>query len=393
MNNQKISLRNEDLLRLPLLFLAARLILFLSLPRTGLQAYGDFWNFYHIAKLGIPFIDNWVEFPPVFPFLSRLVYLLVNGRQHAYEYLFAILFSVFQALGIYVFQLMAREIYPKGQTQGISLQYTFLLVGLFYGWAYFDPLAVLFMLLGMYYLLRERDYRAGIIIGIGGLVKFFPVLALASAWKWRGGKNAIKTIAIVLIAFLLIYGSLYLMAPDNTLASLSSQGNKGSWETVWAMLDGNCGTGNFSPEINRLDHQTAYLPSGNPAVISPWLTLAVFCGIGFAVFLFSRVDDPMSFLAFAGFTLIMFFLWSPGYSPQWVLYLLPFSLLCLSSLRRTLISLTLVLINLAEWPVLLSRGGFEYLGGLIIIRTMLFLVLAWSMLELFFDPLKKDQVK
>jgi Gpi18-like mannosyltransferase len=393
MNKQKIFLGNEDLLRLPLLFLAARLILFLSLPQSGLQSYGDFWNFFHIAQLGTPFIDNWVEFPPVFPFISRLVFLLTSGRQHAYEYLLAIIFSVFQALSIYVIQLIALEIYPREKTKDISLQYTLLLVGLFYGWAYFDPLAVFTLLLGMYYFIRKKEYKASLIIGIGTLVKLFPILMLVSAWKWREGKNVIKTIIIVLALIVVVYGSLYLIAPENTLASLLSQGNKGSWETVWAMIDGNWGTGNFNPEINRLDYRTAYLPSGNPPVISPWITLVVICCLGFAVFIYSKVKDPRQFLALTAFTLIMFFLWSPGYSPQWVLYLLPFILLCLESLRRTLISLTFILINLAEWPVLLSRGGFQYLGGLILIRTLLLVVLAWSMLSILFEPLKKDRTQ
>jgi hypothetical protein len=381
--------RDVSLLRLPLLFLAARLILFLSLPQSGLQSYGDFWNFYHIAQLGTPFVDNWVEFPPVFPFLSRLIFLLVDGKQHAYEYLLAISFSVFQALSIYVFQLLALEIYPKERTKEISLQYTLLLVGLFYGWAYFDPLAVFTLLLGLYYFIKEKDFKASVIVGVGGLVKLFPVLALASAWKWRESKNGIKSILIVLVIILVVYGSLYIIAPENTLASLLSQGNKGSWETIWAMIDGNWRTGNFGPGIDRLDHQTAYISSGNPAVISPWITLIVFGGIGFVIFLNSRVNDQKQVLAFAAFTLIVFMLWSPGYSPQWILYLLPFILLCLDSMRSTLLSITLLLINLAEWPVLLSRGGFQYLGGLIIIRVLLLVVLAWSMLEIFLKPINK----
>jgi hypothetical protein len=49
-------------------------------------------------------------------------------------------------------------------------------------------------------------------------------------------------------------------------------------------------------------------------------------------------------------------LWSPGWSPQWVLYLLPIILLVLPEREALLLSLALVLINLLEWPLLLSRG-------------------------------------
>ena len=70
-----------------ILFLLARLVLFLSLSYEGLLGYGDLVHFYRLAEMGRPFFDLWVELPPVFTFLSRILSMLVDPR--AYLLLFS----------------------------------------------------------------------------------------------------------------------------------------------------------------------------------------------------------------------------------------------------------------------------------------------------------------
>jgi hypothetical protein len=368
--------RNAGLLNYCFIFLAARLLLFLSLPLSGIRSYGDFWNYFHIAGLGIPFIDLWVEFPPIFPFISRFLYQIAGGSQHSFEYLLAIFFSFVQAGNLYLFQVIARKIHSVEETKKRTLIYLFLIINLFYGWAYFDSLVVFTLLLGLNWIMEKKDIKAGFALGIGGLIKWFPVLALAASWKWRGSKGALRTIGTALVLVILAWGILFTYSPEYTRASLVSQGNKGSWETIWAIIDENLGTGNFNPEINRLDPNTANLSSGNEAKISPWISLMAFGFVGFGIFFRSNLDDEIKMISFTGLTIVMFFLWSPGYSPQWVLLLLPLILLSFDLWRGSLISLSLVLINLLEWPIFLSRGWFHYLEEIIVLRTIVILILA-----------------
>ena len=82
-------------------------------------------------------------------------------------------------------------------------------------------------------------------------------------------------------------------------------------------------------------------------------------------------------IAFVGLTWCIFLLWSPGWSPQWVLYLIPLILLTLDDRNAVLMTIILVLVNLLEWPVLLSRG---YQWGLLLtipLRTLMLILLAW----------------
>lgn len=383
---------------IPSIFLLSRLLLFLSLPLEGLRGYGDYWNFYHQASLGIPFVDYWTEFPPVFPFLSSLVYRLVQGRQHAYEYLLAFLFSLAQAGSFYLFSLITEQIYPEEQSQQRRIWIYFALtIGLFYGWGYFDPLAIFAFLAAIYYLTKyfdtEKsqtmkdfwlDLKLSAILAIGVLIKWFPALALAAVWRKLSPRRALKITAITLGLTALVWGGLYLASPQMTTASLISQGSKGSWETVWALIDGNLGTGNFSQQIDRLIPQTASYTTGNPAKVPPWLTLIFFGGLGLWIFWKAKLDTPRKLIAFIGITWCVFMFWSPGYSPQWVLYLLPLILLALPEREALLVAVIFVLLSLLEWPILLSRGYFKGLWGIIPLRSVVFLLLA----VLFFKEIK-----
>jgi hypothetical protein len=366
----KLSIRH-----LPLLFIIARLILLLSLPLEGIRGYGDYWNFYSLAELGWPFFDLWVEFPPVFPFLSALLFRLGGGRQHAYEYLLALTLSFFQAGNIHLFLRLAKKLFGVEVVRRRVWIYFALLVGLFYGWGYFDPIAIFAMLLGLDLLVREKDCLAGAAFAFGALTKWFPLLGFVLVWRRRSSRRAVQVTALVLGIIVTVYGGLMLLSPQMTVASLRAQVGRGSWETVWALLDGNLSTGNLGSAVDHLDPSTAGLMTRNPALISPWLTLIPFAVLGGWLYWVAPKQNHISMSSFLGLTLSIFFLWSPGWSPQWVLYLLPLILLTLPEREAILMALVWVMVSLLEWPVLLSRGYFQALWVIIPIRTLLLFLL------------------
>ena len=361
---------------LPLFFLLTRLVLLLSLPLDGLRGYGDFVHFYRLAKMGWPFIDIWVEFPPLFPFLSAALFHLVGNREHAYDYLLIILLNLVQAVNIWLFVRLAQRIYSEKAGLLRALSYTAILAGLAYGWWYFDPLAECFMLLGLVWLLEGRDRRAGVSLALGVLTKWFPALVLPVVWKVRPPRAALAITTLTLGIPLLLYACLTLASPQMTLASLGAQGSKGSWETVWALIDGNLDTGNFGPEMERYDPATARLLRGKPARLPAWLSLLPLLALGAWLWWKARLENDRAVLAFVGLTWCLFLLWSPGWSTQWVLYLLPLILLSLPAREAILMAAALVLVNLTEWPVLLSRGYNWGLWLTIPVRTLLIALLA-----------------
>jgi hypothetical protein len=359
------------------IFILIRAVLLLALPFEGLRGYGDHVHFFNLAALpGLPYLHYWAEFPPVFPFLSELLYTLSGGVEHVYSYLLIFLLTLADLGSLLLFLRLSRRI-DASDDPWRGLLYAALLGGLAYTWWYFDSLAVFLTLLAAQLALSNRKgVWGGLALGLGILTKLFPALLLPALWKFLPRKRAITITIVSLALTLLVYGGLWLASPEFTSASLRSQSAKGSWETAWALLDGNWMTGNFGPESERLDPATALLPRGNPPVINSWLRLAVFAAAGLVLFLRSRLDDPRRALAFAGLTWAVFLLWSPGWSVQWLLYLIPLILLTLPQRLAVLLGAALVFANLLEWPVLLSRGMFSMLPLTILLRTLLLVLLA-----------------
>jgi len=368
---------------LPVLLLAgARMMLWMALPLDGLRGYGDFLNFFHVASLpGWPYINFWVEFPPIFPFLSKTIYLISGGQEHVFTSLLFLILTVVDCLNLAIFIWLVGRAAPQIGANHRVLTYLVILCSLAYQWWYFDPLAVFFMLAGLMLWFKQKPVFCGLAIAAGILTKLFPILLLPVLWKNGSRRSSLLATGAAVALSLTVLIGLYSYSPEMTKASLISQQNKGSWETVWALIDGNLRTGNFGDLIERLDASGTGQVSGNPPRIPVMISLAIFLGFGLWIFLRSRLDQPNRMLSFLGFTWCLFLLWSPGWSPQWVIYLIPIILLALPARRGILFSLLLILVNLLEWPVLLSRGFFEGLWGTVLLRTALFALLGFAFYE------------
>jgi len=364
------------------LFLFCRLILLVTLPLEGLRGFGDLIHFYRLAGMGLPMIDYWVEFPPVFPYLSMMMFSIAGGKEHSYDYLIVILMTLAQAGSLAVLiQLVRRLHFDPLTIQRITWVYFGTTLVLPYGWWYFDALGVLALLVGLLWLVEQKTARAGLAFSLGVLIKFFPLMVLPMIWRWCSRRQAALVTGIVLGVVGAVYAIFLISAPEMTMASLRSQGEKGSWETIWAMVDGNYSTGNFGPEEERYDPDTASLRRGNPPRLPAWLTLIPFAALGAWLFRRVHLTTVRGAIAFLGVTWCIFLMWSPGYSPQWVLYLLPLILVSLPVRTATLFTITLVIVNVLEWPILLSRGYNWGLWLTVSIRTLLLILLAvefWS---------------
>lgn len=359
------------------LFLFARLVTLLALPLEGLRGYGDLANFYRQAQIpGWPYLNYWTEFPPVFPFLSAALYRLGGGTEHTYDYLLIFILTLADLGSLLLFWRLAKKVHGPASAIIRVVVYLIVLIVLPYCWWYFDPLAVFFMLLGLVWLNEGKEGQAGLALGLGAAVKLFPLLALVWAWRAMPLKRSIRATVLALAVPVVLYGALWAASPQFTLASLRSQASKGSWETVWALLDGNAQTGNFGPLIERLDPAKASQPTGNPARVPPLLSLAAFAAVGLYGFRKAKRPGELAGLSLVGLAWSLFLLWSPGWSVQWLLYLLPPVVLLFPLRMALLLGGALVLVNLMEWPVLLSRGLFNLLAGPVLLRTLLLALMA-----------------
>jgi hypothetical protein len=356
--------------------LTVRLLGLIALPIEGLQGYGDFVHFFRLANLnGWPYINYWSEFPPIFPFLSHGLALLAHGQEHVYDYLLAIILIAADTGSLIVFSHIVQHAWEKDNGETRIWIFTAILAGLPYcGW-YFDSLAVFCLLLALELFYDRKEAWIALAVTVGTLIKLFPVLVLAAVWRCWPWRKALKVTGVTAMVCLCVYGALFLASPKYSAASVVSQFNKGSWETVWALVDGNYNTGNFGPEAERLDANTAYKSIGNPAKIPAWLPIALLALLGLFIFTKMKARDAQNASILIGVAWCFLMLGSAGWSPQWVLYILPIILLTLPLGRASLFCGALVMINLLEWPVLLSRGMFNDLWIPILVRTLLLILL------------------
>lgn len=381
------------------LFVAFRLMLLTVYGAQAVTRFGDFQYYYHLARLSdqglYPLLHYWYEFPPLFPYLSIGLYKLIGSPAafEPYAYALALVMLAFEAGNLALLLRLARRLHGEMTAERLGWVYALLTVPLVFSWWTFDAMTAFWMLLALVWLMEGREGRSAVALGLGIVTKYMPALLLATTWRFLAPRRALRYTLIALAVVVLIIGPFVIASPRFALASLQAQANKSSWETVWALLDGNLSTGNFGPIADHFDPARATTPLGNPPRLPPWLTLAAFGALYLYLFFDggrrredgltpslieegSKGRGPSSIIAFTGLTWCLFFLWSRGWSPQWQMLVLPFVLLGLPLGRAVLFSLALSSVNFLEWPVLLSRGWFWSLWLTVPLRTLLIGLLA-----------------
>jgi hypothetical protein len=370
MNNKDLVIPFKWLL--PYLYFFGRLITYLGLASGGLFTYGDLPRYYEIANLsGVPFFSYWVEYPPLFPFLNYFVYSVTRGNNPVYDFCFYLIFALSGSFCIYLFHLIAQELWGAKLSDFRTLLYFALLLPLPYTWWYFELIPVAFLLAALYLTNRNNSKFSGAILALGILAKLFPALLFPAIWKYKTRQFAAKTIIIALVITLLVIGGLYILSPQMTSTSLLSQPARSSWQTVWAWMEGNFTTGAFAYPENHYNPEYPKTTLGYPAIISPWLRFVAFGALGFYLFHKVKIKNAISFISFTGITWAIFLIWSSGWSPQWILYLIPLILLTLPVEKALFWNLILILLTLMEWPILLGHRLFVFMGPIALIRTVI----------------------
>jgi hypothetical protein len=364
------------------LFVTGRLMLLLAFPPENLITYGDYKHYFNLANMSrddfYPYLHYWYEFPPVFPYLNILVYQLAGQQLKNYILWLAFVLLIVECGNLFLLYRLALSLYGQARALTTAWIYAALFVPVFFWLGNFDALTTFFILLALYSLIKSKRALLAAALGLGAMVKFLPVLLLATVWRTRGFRSAVGYGLAALIISLVIFAPFAVRNPTMTLASLRAQAGKSSYETVWAIIDGNYTTGNFGPLADHFDPAKASQPLNRPARLPTWLTLIPFGLLGLFVLTRPRhlASWPLDSVLFTTFTFIIFCLWSQGWSPQWQTFLIPLLLLSFAEKRAVLFIIVLGFINFLEWPVMLSRGLNYLLPLTIIARTVVLVLLA-----------------
>jgi hypothetical protein len=146
-------------------------------------------------------------------------------------------------------------------------------------------------------------------------------------------------------------------------------------------------SGEAKPLSDHFDPTKATQPLNSPPKIPTWVTLIPFGLLGLFIFTRPRQTDiKQDIILFTTLTFVVFFLWSPGWSPQWQTFLIPLLLLAFPEKRAVLFIILLGFINLLEWPVILSRDLSQLLPVTVLARTFLFIIIAVELYRMLTRP-------
>jgi hypothetical protein len=330
----------------------------------GTQKYYDYVHFLALARLSdqgfYPYLHYWVEYPPVFPWISMSAYraaLMVypgfsQGTESVY-YAITISIRVSSELGIFFLIHRLSSILWTSSAAGSScLVYACLFVPFYLWTGSFDTLPALFFLLSLYYLVTKREITSSIFAAAGFLTKIFPVMIVPLAFAVIPGPSR-KLRYLVLffgILFLIMIPFLFLNK-EMTLASFGVIFSRNAWETIWAMLEGNFGPGGVAPVSARI-----YLPGPIPGDgLASNLPLILF-SVAYAAFyiLFWHDRKGVEVIAAAGFSLSLLLIFSKGYSPQFLTWLAPLIAVVFPNRTGILCLSVLGAANMLECPVYFS---------------------------------------
>ena len=381
------------------LFVTFRLLtLFLLRPGGFIRDWSDFDTFLGIAGLSdyslFPFLDFWLEWPPLMPWLAVGAYRLslffppwTDDPRLWFVLILGGLFVLFEIGNfILIYRLAARLFQTPAMRHQVLWLYALLFPPIYAMLGFFDGVALFFILLALDLLLENQRIPSAIVIGIGFLVKLIPVLMLPIALRrlWYQDQKNQRDAGIEMGLYAVVFGltvivllAPFLIAgPEWVLASARSILGRSSWETVWALAENYYGFGvvlgdRLNPNETNFAVHEGFLPW--------WLITLAFFGI--YAYVFTRPADynqPRSMVALSGLTMALFMLYSKGYSPQFLVYLLPFIILLFPNGRGVTYALILTGLNVLEQPiyfVLLPQATW-LLIFVVIARFVIFTVLA-----------------
>jgi len=343
------------------------------MPHTGFVLLSD-QGFY-------PYIHYWMEYPPLLSWLPVAAYRLShlfpiwNHPWLWYNLSMGALMLPFQIGNLVLVYLISLKVYDRSVALRCAVFYACLFVPLFTWLGWFDGFPLFFLLLGLYLIMIRRPVLAGLVTGIGFMTKLMPILLVPVGWQvfqpfrrrsWFYIGATLVTIVAIALPFLLIRADLF-------WASFVNMFTRPSWETVWALLDGYFAGGAVAPLDQRFDPSAASL--GAQSSTLPWLLITVVFALVYLVVYTRRIQwqDSKHILAFTGLSVNLFFLYSKGFSPQFLVYLLPFVVLLLPSLKGVAYIILLSVASFLEWPIaqLMLPDQRWLFASAILIRTLL----------------------
>jgi len=440
------------------------LLLRLMMPFWFTPLYSEFSDFlFHFMRLSepsfigenvnpaLPFIDYWLEYPPVFPWLAlgvfKLQTLFWGFGPHAhmlFNALMSLLMGLADAVNLVFVYLLAKMIRGHRFAMGASWAYGLLFFPLVLTASYFDSLVLMLVLISLYLMIKDKPLAGGILLGLGFMMKMIPAALVITGAKYVGKKihdtisteeqgsepaprldlgakilsyfqrgrtprDANKLLAFFFSSFLVvavIAATFAMLNFNNFAAPFVLLTKRPPWETLQAVVAGQTGFGHIGPTEKYLNENPGFfhdIPSEHvpvirrkftdlprarqaqiasrfttnfdymPDVRSPLqlpITVVVAFSLITALVWFPSRADALNMTGITAITLCLMFIAFRGWSPQFIIYILPFVLFLLPAGVNIVLAILLSAVNFLELPVWLAFHLQQYPSA----NTILYIV-------------------
>ncbi|MBM4436781.1 MAG: hypothetical protein FJ029_06010 [Actinobacteria bacterium] len=307
-----------------------------------------------------PYLQRWSEYPPGLPWLSSGVYRAVSffgvdyGRYYVAMTLTLFLFGVGSLVLLYK---IADALWDRPRAVRAAALYAVLVMPAHEMLRVFEELPVFFLLLTTYLLVVNRRHAGALALALGALVKIVPLAVGPALLRYAGGwREAGRIVTIAAVVGAGVLTPLRWFGGPWFDASFANMLARPPWETVWALLDGFYGPGGAPDYRMNPVTATAYDHVGRlPAWFWPLLPLAL------AVFYLTVLrraprQDARGRVALTLLCVVAFTLANKGFSPQFILWIVPFVLILSPTGRGLTLVLGLTLLEQFRWGIHLALG-------------------------------------
>lgn len=402
--------KHQSFLIVFLLFVSFRVLAILLFRPGGFIADNSDYEFYYawglLTPQGYRAYDNlWTAYPPLFPLvmlnafeLSSRIPPWVDPRLF-FHTIFGLTLLVFESGNLILIHRLSHKLgFTSGENQATyrpapATLYALLFVPVYTLIGWFESLPLFFMLLGLDLLISGAKLGwigSAAAAALGFLTKLTPILLVPIAIRWLGSKlslnaartewfnrnspaNLLRPTIYTLIFFATVITIGIALIPDLSLAfnSFQVQGMRPPWQSIWALIDGD---GFFGYGLVPVDMRNLIaFDERRWQSQLPWPLISL-AFLALYLWLYTRRynwTNPRTPVTFAAISVIILFLYSKGWSPQFLLWILAFIVLLMPTLRGILIAIALSLINFIESNIFLIMLPNEewIMWGTVLLRT------------------------
>ncbi len=374
-------------------FLALRLTLLLLITPWGLFERGsDFGAFEQRARLGdgglLPFLDYWLEYPPLFPWLAALARTLAGGEAGGFERFditLGLMLLVFETGALVFTYLIAERIHGRDTAYRVATFYTLLFFPLHIARRSFEALPLFFAMGGLYLVIRQRRHTAAAMFAFGFMAKVFPAVLMLVLLRSRRLRESWREVSTFTAAALVIALPLLIAGPRFLFASYQNMLARPPWESLWALIGGYYSFG-WVHRVRTVPETATEFAQGVPLPAAATVLLAALLLLAYA-YLFTRVPilkSSLGMVRFAIVVLAIFAIYLKGWSPQFTFWFIPLILLAYPTPKGFLIATGFSLLAVIENPAYFIwwSDSPAALWAIVLSRTAAFLWLAVDQIRL-----------